>query len=119
MSNQYKLSIAAYLLVPMAFALADGETETKFKFKLQAKRLDQDEWRDRFKDVDGTPTTDKLKEVMFDITTGWRDQTLVLDDTGAPASFCGEALETMFAIPGLFDLYLQAYLKEAQAKVKN
>lgn len=119
MSNQYKLAIASYLLVPMIFTLADGEAETKFNFKLQAKRLDQDEWRARFEDVDGAPTTNKLKEVMFDITTGWRDQTLVLDESGAPATFCAEALEAMFGIPGLFDIYVQAYLKEAQARAKN
>ncbi|KQZ34299.1 hypothetical protein [Massilia sp. Root1485] len=119
MSNQYKLAIAAYLLVPMVFSLADGETETKFNLKLQAKRLDQSEWRARFADTDGAPTADKLKEVMLDITTGWRDQMLVLDESGAPATFCTEALEAMFGIPGLFDIYVQAYLKEAQARVKN
>jgi hypothetical protein len=120
MSTKYKLAIAAFLLVPIAFTLADGDKETTFAFKLQAKRLSEQEWRDRFKDVEGTPTSDQLKSAMFEITTGWRDQTLVLDDTGAPATFSTDALEALFgAAPGVFDMYLSAYLKEVQAKVKN
>jgi hypothetical protein len=118
MSN-YKLAIADYLLVPMAFTLVNGETETEFKFKLQTKRLKQDEWRARFSS-DAAPAPDQIKEAMFDITTGWRDQTLVLDESGAPATFCREALDEMFAAaPGLMDMYVSAYLKEVPAKVKN
>jgi hypothetical protein len=119
MSNQYKLSVAAYLLVPMIFSLANGESETKFDFKLEAKRLTQEEWNERIKGEAGVPTNDKVKEVLLDITTGWRDQTLVQDELGKPAPFCREALEVMFTTPGVLELYVTSYLKEVLAKVKN
>jgi hypothetical protein len=119
MSNQYKLSIAAFLLVPMVFALADGDKEAKFDFKLQCERLSQDDWLERIKGDTGAPTDAKIKEVVLDITTGWRDQTLVLDADGQPAQFCREALEAMFAVPGVLELFIGNYRKEVLARVKN
>ena len=119
MSNQYKLAIAAYLLVPMVFSLADGETETKFDFKLQAKRLCQEEWNQRIKGDAGVATNERIREVLLDITTGWRDQTLVQNEDGSPATFCREALEVMFATRGVQENYIASYLKEVLAKVKN
>lgn len=115
----FKLAIAQFVLVPLAFSLADGDKESKFSFQLQAKRLNQDEWKQRFPADDGVPTNDKLKDVMLDITTGWRDQVLVLDEEGQPAAFCQEALQALFEVPGVFDLYVSNYLKEVRAKVKN
>jgi hypothetical protein len=117
--SQYKLAIAAFLLVPMVFSLADGEQETKFDFKLQCQRLSQDDWLERIKGDLGTPTDEKIKEVVLDITTGWRDQTLVLDADSQPAPFCREALEAMFAVPGVFELFIGNYRKEVLARVKN
>jgi hypothetical protein len=117
--SQYKLAIAAFLLVPMTFALADGETETKFDFKLQCQRLSQEDWLERIKGDTGVPTDAKIKEVLFDITNGWRDQALVLDADGQPAQFCREALEAMFAVPGVVELLIGNYRKEVLARVKN
>jgi hypothetical protein len=117
--NSYKLAIAAFVMVPMAFALADGDQETKFDFHLQCDRLSQEEWMKRITGDAGHPTDVKIKETILDITKGWRGQTLVLDEAGQPAGFCREALEAMFAVPGVLEVAIASYRKEVLARVKN
>jgi hypothetical protein len=107
---QYKLSVAAFLLVPMAFTLTDGDKVTSFEFELQAKRVGEDEFQ---------ASNDKIKALMLDIITGWKGQTLVLDEDAQPAAFCREALEVMFETPGVVDIATRNYLKEVAARAKN
>jgi len=116
---QYKLSVAAFLLVPMAFSLTDGDKVTAFEFELQAKRVGEDEFQASIKGEHGVPTNDKIKALMLDIITGWKGQTLVLDEDGQPATFCREALEVMFETPGVVDIATRNYLKEVAARAKN
>lgn len=115
----YKLAVAAFLAIPMAFDLADGDKVTSFKFTLQAKRVSEDEFQSRIKGEHGVPTNENIKGLMLELITGWKDQTLVLDDQEQPAAFCREALDVMFATPGVIDIATRNYLKEAAAKAKN
>jgi len=115
----FKLAVAAFLAIPMAFDLANGDKVTSFNFTLQAKRLGEDEFQSRIKGDNGVPTNENIKALMLDIITGWKDQTLVVDDQDQPATFCREALEVMFETPGVIDIATRNYLKEAAAKVKN
>jgi hypothetical protein len=117
--SQYKLAVAAFLAIPMIFDLADADKTKSFNFTLQAKRLGEDEFQTRIKGENGLPTNEKIKELLLDITTGWKDQTLVLDEQEQPAAFCREALEVMFQTPGVLDIATRSYLKEVAARAKN
>ena len=115
----YKLSVSDILSLTIAFDLADGDKKKKFNFTLLAKRLGEDEFQSRCKGDEGIPTNEKIKQVMLDIVTGWKGQTLVLDEQDQPADFCAEALDVMFQTPKVLDIVTQVYLKEVGAKAKN
>jgi hypothetical protein len=115
----YKLAISSLVLVPMLFTMNDEGKTRQFKFSLTCERLEEEDFQERIKSESGIPSNDRIKEVITGITTGWKEQTMVLDDDGQPAAFCQEALEFMFKTPGVVDVALRSYLKEVGAKVKN
>ena len=118
MSN-YTLAVADKLQVPVSFKLADGAKTASFSFTLTMDRLGEEDWNAGVVDEQGIPKSEKIKEQLLSITTGWRDQKFVLNSDGVPADFCREALEVMFAAVGVTDVVLKAYMKENSAKVKN
>lgn len=115
----YKLAIANIVNVPMKFSMKDGGTIRQFAFSLQCRRILAAEWFEGVRDENGRVVDTKVKSLMMDLTTGWKDQTLVNDEDGQPAEFCQEALDVMFDTPGLLDLAVTKYLAEGQAKAKN
>jgi hypothetical protein len=57
---------------------------------------------------------------MKKITTGWRDQRLVLEeDETTPAEFCEDAMSALMGIAGMGMQCLNAYLKVAGVNAKN
>ncbi len=111
----YKLSVGNKVVVPVKFELADAGQKKKFSFTLLCTRLTDKEFQDGIKGEGDFPTPEKIRAQMLEITTGWENQTFVLDDDGAPAMFCSEALEVMFAATGVLDVVLKSYLKEVAA----
>ncbi len=112
----YTLAIEDTVEVPVKFTLKTGKVHKEFKFTLIAKRLPQDVISDRLKEVEF-----KFVEFMAtpDLVTGWRDQRLVLDESGAPAEFCEEAFTLLLKTQGVAQACFNAYQKEAGAKEKN
>lgn len=115
-----KLSVSNKVLVPVKFALKDGQATKQFSFTLTCERLTTAQWEEGITDPQKEiHTNERIRKTMFDITTGWQGQTLVLDDDGEPAAFCEEALEVMFDASGVLDLAVQSYMKESGARAKN
>lgn len=117
--STYTLAVADKLLVPIHFKLADGEKTSSFSFTMTMDRVTEEDWNAGVVDENGIPKSEKIKQQLLSITTGWKDQRFVLDPSGKPAEFCREALEVMFGTVGVSDVVLKAYMKENAAKVKN
>lgn len=101
-----KLKIGNFLDIPVKLSLNDGTPRpANFSFSLTGKRLTTEEARK----VDGREYTEILRENI----TGWKDQTLVLDDeTNQPAPFSPEAFEAMLGLVGVPQLLYAAYIHE-------
>jgi hypothetical protein len=116
----FKLAVAAVLIATINFTMNDGGQKKEFKFSLKMDRLSEADWNARIKNDQGVVDQASIKKTLAEITTGWQDQTLVLDDaTNQPADFCPDALAVLLDTPGLTDVVLGAYVKEVAAKVKN
>jgi len=116
---KYKLAVANTVTVPVFFKQMDGGKEKNFSFSLLMDRVTEEEWEASIRDDSGKISSLKIKEQMLNLTTGWEHQTFVLDESGAPAEFCQEALEVMFGVPGVLDVCLKSFIKESAAKGKN
>lgn len=114
-----KLAISDKVTVPVKFTMKDGKKLIPFAFTVLCERLAGDDFQERIKDDNGVAAEKKIKELMTEITVGWENQTLVLEDDGQPAAFCEEALDMMYATVGVLDVVLKSYMKESAARVKN
>jgi hypothetical protein len=114
-----KLAISDKVTVPVKFTMKDGKKLVPFAFSVFCERLASDDFQERIKDDSGATSEKKIKELMSEITVGWENQTLVLDDDGQPAAFCDEARDLMFATTGVLDVVLASYMKESAARAKN
>ena len=112
----FTLAIEDTVEVPVKFTLKTGKLHKQFNLTLIAKRLPQDVISDRLKEVEF-----KFVEFMLtpDLITDWKDQRLVLDDSGAPAAFGEEAFTLLLKTQGVAQACFNAYQKEAGAKEKN
>lgn len=114
MSKKFKIAVANSVLVPVEGTFRDAEgNKQPFKFSLVCERQGAEE---QAKALDGGVM---MKDFMTPRTTGWRDQTLVLEEDGTPAEFCPEALAALFDIGGVAALAFHAYLAESNAAAKN
>lgn len=114
MSKKYKTVVSDTVLVPVKGSLSDENGKAKkFEFSLICKRLGADEVREMI----GSERL--ITSIMSEVTTGWKDQRLVLEDDGTPAEFCEEALSALLDIPNIALLCYVAYQKESGAKEKN
>jgi len=91
----------------------DG-TSKPFKFILVCDRLPHDQMRKHLDDKEGTTVDFFLKHAK-----GWKDQKLVLDEEGNPASFSEEALKVLFTIAGMANSCWAAYLAQVVVTAKN
>lgn len=108
----FKLVIADVVDVPVRCTFGNKD----FSFTLHARR-DAQPLLDAALREDGA-TSDFMRERV----TGWRGQTLVIDDaTGAPAEFSAEAFDVMLSVAGMPRTLFLAYLEanSAKAKAKN
>lgn len=115
----FKLAISDMVSVPVIFEQMDGGKKKKFNFKLLMERMTEEDWLASVKDENGIVSNVKIKDQLISITKGWEDQTFVLNEAGAPAEFCEEALAVMFGVPGILNICLNSYVKESAAKAKN
>jgi hypothetical protein len=115
-----KLSVSDQVIVPVKFSLKDGKAIKQFAYTLTCQRLTSKEWEDRITDPEsGRHTPARIRDTMADITTGWQNQTLVLDDSGEPAECCAEAVDIMLGASGVLDVVVVSYMKESGARAKN
>jgi hypothetical protein len=121
----FKLAIGNVVEFPVSLIGRDGAEEKEFKFTLIARRMDAQEHKDLR--VPGSPTSEKtLDEILKENITGWRDQTLVInEEDGKPAAFSAEALDALLSGPmvsaRLYAQYLQSmfFNTGAEAVRKN
>jgi hypothetical protein len=114
-----KLAVSNKVLVPVKFSMTDDGKVKHYSFTLTCSRVSTDEFQSSIKNDDGVVTGEKIREKMTDITTGWKDQTFVLNEDDTPADFSIDALELMFGTQGVLDAVFPAYLAAAGAKTKN
>lgn len=121
----FKLAIGNFIEFPVSLIGRDGAQDKEFKFTLIARRMDAQEHKDLR--VPGTATAEKtLDEILKENITGWRDQTLVInEEDGKPAPFSAEALDVLLAGPmvsaRIYAQYLQSMFFNAgtEAVQKN
>jgi hypothetical protein len=113
--SRFKIAVSNNVLVKVAGTTTDENGIDKaFTFSLICKRLLEPELGDAQKNL-------KLVDVpqfLEPLTTGWRDQNLVLEADGTPASFCPEAFAELFTLPGMHQLCFNAYVAAAGATGK-
>lgn len=105
----FKLVVSDTMTVPVKGSLASEKGRTPFAFKLTMKRLPREEYAKVFApDADMT-----VRQLLEQVTTGWAEQRLVLDDNDAPAAFSAEAFAFLLEVVGMeqavFKAYVEAY----------
>lgn len=114
MNSKYKLVVSDTVIVTVAGNTKNGSGRpAPFKFSLVCDRRGADALKDQ---LEGGATT---KDVLRDVTTGWRDQRLVLEQDDSAAEFCAEAFDALLDIAGMANLCFNAYYKENAAAEKN
>lgn len=115
MTQKYKLAIAELVGVTVSGSTTGEDGKPRdFKFVLVCDRLKSDELRAVIADAAQTANTFFEQHVK-----GWREQDLVLDEAGAPASYSVPALQILFSIGGMAAVCWQAYLQQVMAAAKN
>lgn len=114
-----KLAVSDKVVVPVKFSMKDGKKVIPFAFTVLCDRLSHDDFQERIKGEDKFATNAQIKTVMKEITTGWENQTFVLEDDGTPADFSEENLQLMYDASGVLDVVVASYLKESAARAKN
>jgi hypothetical protein len=99
--------------------MKDGKKTIPFAFTVLCDRLTSDDFQQRIKGESGVATEEQIKATMMEITTGWENQTFVLEDDGTPADFSEENLKMMYDTTGVLDVVLASYIKESAALKKN
>jgi hypothetical protein len=114
--KKYKVVVSNNVIVLVEGKIADDDGAARpFKFSLVCKRLDADALKQELEDKE-----ESASELMKKITTGWRDQRLVLEeDETTPAEFCEDAMSALMGIAGMGMQCLNAYLKVAGVNAKN
>lgn len=110
----YKLAISNIVEVPINFTLRTGAGEQPFEITLVCDRIDREKVKEVFESKDQTAI-----DVLVNVTRGWKDQTLILDDTDQPAAFTSEAFAELLKVPGVAVVALNSYFGEISAKRKN
>jgi len=115
-TKKYKVVVSDNVIVLVEGKIADESgTPRPFKFSLVCKRLGADALKLELEDKE-----ESASELMKKITTGWRDQRLVLEeDEKTAAEFCDEAMSALMGIAGMGMQCLNAYLKVAGVNAKN
>ena len=80
------------------------------EFTLTCERHSADAWKEVF------PEGEKLSKGFAAITKDWSG---VLDEDGNPVPYSPEALDQLFALPGVPQLAYVAYVTESGVKAKN
>ena len=95
---------------PVNIDIISGRVRKNFFFHMEGKRLSVEEYQKFF---GPNPENPKLLTADFlaDHITGWRGQSLVLDETGNPAEFSREAFAAMSSLVGVEMLIFVAYQK--------
>lgn len=111
----FKLAISDKVLTAVSgFYTDDKGVHRKFDFKLEQDRMNQAALKAAV-----TNRGEDAVEVIKSITTGWRDQRLVLTEDDKPAEFSAEALDALLSISGMGAYCWQAYLTSVLAHEKN
>lgn len=112
--KKYKVIVSDAVIVPVSGSIKNGERRpVRFKFELDCKRMTAEELKEALE----VGTT--VKDVMRTVTTGWRDQRLVLEEDDTPAEFCADSYDALLDIAGLALLCFNSYVKENGAAEKN
>lgn len=117
----HKLLISNTVEVPVRFTLNDAGKSRVFAFSLYARRKTAEELADDFKTGAGSFAERTVTEYLSDAVTGWKGQTLVVEDDGSdrPADFSLEGLALILGIPGVANQVLQGYLEANGVKGKE
>lgn len=107
----FKLVVADVVEFPVRLTVTDGATPRQFSFTIQGKRTKTDQ-------LDALVRNDTMSvpEFLRERLTGWRGQTLVVDDAGQPAAFGPEALDIMLSLPGAANAVLATYFEACSAR---
>jgi hypothetical protein len=114
MAKKFKIAVSNTVAVSVKATIADeGGKPVTHKFKLICERRGAEEMKDQ---LEGNFN---VKAFMKEVTTGWEDQRLVLDEDNKPAEFEADALDALLDISGLAMVCFVAYGKDAAAQAKN
>ena len=108
----FKIDVDNVVEVQVKFTLKSGKVNKSFGATLTARRLTKEE-------QDALPSDLLMKDFLLDNVTDWKDQRLVLDETGQPAPFSREAFDAFLSVPGVLDVTVEAYRRETRGKEKN
>lgn len=112
MDDLYTLAIDDIVEVPFKFTLKEGRINRQFSCTLIAKRATPEE-------IEAEKGQMAIAEFLPGQCIDWRDQRLVLDQSGQPAEFSPAALKKFLGVPGVFGVAWAAYQRECGAKEKN
>jgi hypothetical protein len=114
MAKKFRIAVSNIVTVLVAATIADeGGKPVKHKFKLTCERRGAEEMKEQL------DSNFNVKTFMKEVTTGWEDQRLVLDEDGKPADFELDALDALLDISGLAMVCFVAYGNAAAAQGKN
>lgn len=106
-----KLRIGDQVEVPVHLKIKNGSSVDEFKFTLIGKRISADQAKEIF--TEGTEQNGKtIPEFLAGHITGWRGQTLVLDESDSPVAFSPDALAMMLTVTGVAPVLYTSYLNE-------
>lgn len=108
--TQFHLAIENTLDVPVYIEIQSGRVKKSFPMRLTGKRLSVDEWKRYFGPEAENPhltTADFLREHITD----WREQRLVINESGQPVPFSPEAFDTLLSVVGAEMIIFLAYQK--------
>ena len=119
------LRIGNFIQIPVRLEINDAGKDAVFSFHLTAKRLSVDQWREHFTDQ-GEHSEQTVKEFLLNHVTGWKGQTLVIDEeTDHPSDYTSDNFALMLGVLGVQSVVFAGYLKEVlkasapEAKAKN
>ena len=115
MNTKYKTIVSNTAVIPVKGSLADADGKPiPFKFSLVCKRMGAEEIKEK---LAGGETL--MQDVLQNVTTGWKNQTLVLEQDGAPADFNADSFAALLDISGMAVVCFNAYMKGQAATEKN
>lgn len=112
--SKYKVAVSNTTIVNIVASIKNDEGRpNQYKFDLICKRKGADELKDLMDN--GT----NIKEIMRDVTVGWRGQRLVLEQDDSPAEFSAEAFDALLDISNMPIVLFNRYYSESSATAKN